>query len=313
MSKKKLLNPKRRSPKRSGTEPAAFDRRGMDKMMTDLHRLLESKEFDSPDEMNAFLQQIVASGQPLPAAAPRTPLEAAQELMYEAFEAAGQRRIELAKEALTVSPDCADAYSLLAEESARSLEEARALYAEAVAAGERALGPDAFAEADGHFWGVVETRPYMRARAGLAGCLWQLGQHEEALGHYQEMLRLNPRDNQGVRHLLLNAYLITKDDNAAERLLGQYEGDVSATWLYSGALLLYRQGKGEAKAGLQEALQHNPHVPAYLLGRKRLPRRMPAYTGFGDDSEAMYYAAEAGRLWSETEGALDWLRLLAEL
>jgi tetratricopeptide (TPR) repeat protein len=317
MSKKKLLNPKRLPKKANAAESApAFDRRGMDKVMTDLGRLLESQEFDSPDEINAYLQQIMASGQPIPAAAPRTPLEEAQDLMYEAFDASGKRRIDLAKEALTISPDCADAYVLLAEESASSLTEARDLYAMAVAAGERALGAETFAEAAGHFWGVVETRPYMRARAGLAGCLWQMGQHEEAIGHYEEMLRLNPGDNQGIRYVLLNAYLMADQEAAAERLLGEYTDDGSATWLYNHALALYRREKEseKARASLQEALQQNSHVPAYLLGRKRLPRRLPTYTGFGDDSEAVYYAAEAGRLWSETEGALDWLRrAVAEL
>src|SRR6266542_6535579 len=51
----------------------------------------------------------------------------AQDLMYEAFEAQGARRVALAREALAISPDCADAYLLLAEETASSAEEAREL------------------------------------------------------------------------------------------------------------------------------------------------------------------------------------------
>jgi tetratricopeptide (TPR) repeat protein len=311
MSKKKFSN-KKRLPGDSGKgEPApTFDRRGMDKTMADLGRLLESEEFESIDEINAYLQQMLASGQPIPAAAPRTPLEEAQELMYDAFDASGKRRISLAKKALTISADCADAYVLLAEESARSLPESRDLYAAGVAAGERALGKEMFEEAAGHFWGVVETRPYMRARAGLAGCLWELGQHQEAIGHYEELLRLNPGDNQGIRYLLLTAYLTAGKDGEAERLLGEYEDDALAPWLYNRALLLYRQEKMSERAidALQKAVQHNPHVPAYLLGRKRMPRHMPAYVGFGDENEAVHYVAEAGHLWQEMEGALDWLR-----
>jgi len=282
----------------------------MDKMMADIGRLLESQEFEDIDEVNAFLQQMMASGEPIPTAVPRTPLEEAQDLMYEAFEAtSGKQRIKLAKKALTLSEDCADAYVLLAEESARSLEEARDLYAAGVEAGKHALGEEKFAEAEGHFWGVVETRPYMRARAGLAGCLWQLDQHQAAIEHYEEMLRLNPGDNQGIRYLLLTAYLAEDIDTEAERLLGEYEDDASATWLYNWALLLYRQEKSgkKARTQLQEALQYNPHVPTYLLGRKRLPKQLPPYVGLGDENEAVYYVAEAGHLWVEQEGALDWL------
>ena len=192
--------------------------------------------------------------------------------MYEAWEATGKRRIKLASEALTISQDCTDAYVLLAEETAETLEEARDLYAAGVKAGERALGEELFEEAAGHFWGIVETRPYMRARAGLAGCLWQLGQRAEAISHYEEMLRLNPGDNQGIRYMLLTCYLEEGMAPETKQLLAGYEDDGTAAWLYNRSLFLFQQEKASKKAKVQlhKALKHNPHVPAYLLGRKRL-------------------------------------------
>src|SRR4051794_25798523 len=52
-------------------------------------------------------------------------LEDAQDLMYRAWETADQRqRVALAKEALSRSPLCADAYVLLAEETAKTPAEA---------------------------------------------------------------------------------------------------------------------------------------------------------------------------------------------
>lgn len=62
-------------------------------------------------------------------------LATAQDIMYEAWEAQGARRVALARKARQVSHDCADAYVLLAEETARSLTKARDLYAQGVAAG----------------------------------------------------------------------------------------------------------------------------------------------------------------------------------
>ena len=123
----------------------------------------------------------------------------AQGLMYEAFDVEGAHRVALARQALAISPDCADAYLLLAEETASSIEEACELLEQGVAAGERALGPEPFEEDVGYFWGLIETRPYMRARAALAETLWALGRREEAVEHQRELLRLNPNDNQGVR------------------------------------------------------------------------------------------------------------------
>ncbi|MGA8350145.1 MAG: hypothetical protein WB773_20310, partial [Isosphaeraceae bacterium] len=131
-----------------------------------------------------------------------TPLSKAQDLMYKAFESHDpMERVELAKKALELSPDCADAYVLLAEQTKRR-KEALELFEKGVAAGERALGPEAFQEHVGHFWGLIETRPYMRAREGLASLLWTVGRRHEAIGHLQDMLRLNPNDNQGVRDTL---------------------------------------------------------------------------------------------------------------
>jgi tetratricopeptide (TPR) repeat protein len=310
MSKKKHP-PKKRGTGKSQKTPSEPlpDRRAMDKMMADLGRLLEEQEFDSIDDINAYLQQLMASGEPIPSSALRTPLEKTQELMYEAWEATGKRRVKLASEALAISEDCADAYVLLAEEATKTLEEARDLYAAGVKAGERALGKKLFEEAVGHFWGILETRPYMRARAGLAGCLWQLGQRQEAISHYEEMLRLNPGDNQGIRYTLLNCYLEEGLGPETKQLLAEYEDDGTAAWLYNQALFLFQQQNAskKAKAQIHKALRQNPHVPAYLLRRKRIPKRLPPYVGFGDQNEAVYDAAEAGHLWSQQEGALDWL------
>ena len=124
----------------------------------------------------------------------------AQEVMYDAWNRNTARaRIALARKALAISPLCADAYVLLAEEDAKSAEEALEYYRKGVEAGEQALGPKGFKEYAGHFWGFLETRPYMRARAGLAAALSALGDVAAAISNYRDMLRLNPSDNQGIR------------------------------------------------------------------------------------------------------------------
>jgi len=282
-------------------------RRANEQMLQNIGKLLQEREFGSADEANAYLQELLSSGG-IPALASTNPLDRAQELMYDAWEATGSRRIKLARQALAISPDCADAYVLLAEE-ARSLPEAKRLYEQGVSAGERALGPQMFEEDAGHFWGIIETRPYMRARAGLASCLWQLGERQAAIEHYADMLRLNPGDNQGIRYVLANCLLRQGDDIALAKLLDQYKDDAMAEWLYTRALLAFRrEGAGKkANAALKKALKENEFVPAYLLGKKRLPRQLPDYIGFGDENEAVSYAAGALAIWRETPGALDWL------
>ena len=257
MAKKKQAPPAKAKGSRRRKPGPIRDRRSIEKFHADIGRLLETQDFKSEEEANAFLQQFVGRDVPIPCPRELTPLEQAQEVMYEAFEASGKRRVTLARKALEVSPDCADAYVLLAEEWADSLPEAMHLYRQGVEAGERALGPQAFEEDVGNFWGILGTRPYMRARAGLAQCLWASGQRQAAVQHLTEMLRLNPNDNQGVRYPLATWLLTEGADDALGRLLKQYEGDVSATWLYTKALWVFRrEGVGrKANAALRKAFE----------------------------------------------------------
>ena len=294
---------------RSGRPPRSLlpDRRLLEQQMTAITRLLAEREFASLEEANAYLQETLASGG-LPVVAPTTPLEEAQEVIYQALEAQGTRRLELARTALTISPDCADAYVLLAEAAANA-QEARRLYAQGVQAGERALGQAAFTEEVGHFWGIVETRPYMRARQGLATVLWHLGERREALAHLHDMLCLNPDDNQGLRYLLAGWLLAVGDDAALDLLLAAYPDEGSAQWAYTRALAAFRrQGAGpEADRALRRALRANPHVPLYLLGATPAPLHPPDSYGSGDEHEAVIYLAEAAEGWLATPGAPEWL------
>jgi hypothetical protein len=72
-------------------------------------------------------------------------LKRAQEVVYRAFAATGREQVRLARLALEISPDCTDAYVLLAEHAA-SADEAQSLYEQGVNAGRRSLGDRAFDE-----------------------------------------------------------------------------------------------------------------------------------------------------------------------
>lgn len=237
----------------------------------------------------------------------------AQELVYDAWEAPShQKRLKLAHQALALWSDCADAYVLLAEHSEK-LEEALKLYEDAVAAGERALGRRAFEEDAGHFWLIHETRPYMRARCGLARMLELADRHDEAIDHYRELLRLNPNDNQGVRYLLLRALIAANRDDEAWALANVSPDEIMAAWLYPKALLAFRRDgdSEESEKLLREAIGRNRFVPDYMLGRKKTPRNPPDYVGMGDETEAAAFVLEFALAWHKTPGATKWLERIA--
>lgn len=284
--------------------------RSTEKVLYDLQRLLSQQNFSSAEDANKFMKELLASsGGYIPELPPRSALEQAQDVMYQAWESPNRmQRLKLARKALNLSPDCADAYVLLAEENTKTLAEARALYEQGVAAGERAL-KDSFEKLKGRFWGVHETRPYMRARQGLAQCLWAMGELEAAAGHMEAMLELNRNDNQGVRLLYMTLLLELPNDQRLEKLLEQYPSDWSAYWKYGVALhQFHKTGQGDESAELlDDALAYNPYVPLFLLGVKQLPKQSPSHYSPGDEQEAADYALMGFSAWVKTEGALDWL------
>jgi tetratricopeptide (TPR) repeat protein len=259
-----------------------------------------------PDQsaMSAFVKRLGR------AAAERA-TDAAQQLMFDAWEAdSPAKALALARKALATSPLCSDAMVFLAPVLAASPQDEVDLFDRAVMAGSLALGPKSFAEMAGHFWGFVETRPYMRARHHLVLALITAGRSADAVRHCEEMLRLNPNDNQGIRYIMLDELIRLGRLDDAGALVKRYRGDGSAHWLYDVALLAFRT-KGETAAtrkALAKARAQNPHAPGFLLGRKRLPKRSPAFVGWGDRDEAIAYAQDAGALWGASPAALDWLR-----
>ena len=239
----------------------------------------------------------------------QAPEEQAQALIDQAWEARTQRQAAaLARRALEIFPDCADAYNVLAGAEARSAEDALVLYEHGVDAGRRTLGNAFFDEHRGHFWGMIETRPYLRARRGLADCLWALGRKRESITHCEALLELSPDDNQGIRHGLLSRYLALGNDMGAARLFRDYPHDASAAFLWSRVLLDLRRGdQVAATEHLVLAMHGNPHVAGFFAGKRKPPARLPAHYSPGDRNEAALYLANFAEAWLASADAMDWL------
>jgi len=238
----------------------------------------------------------------------------AQDLMYDAWDAPTKaRRLTLVRKALAVTPLCADAYNLLAQE-ARSHEDDLDLRSLATRAAELALGPEGFKEFRGHFWGVLETRPYMRAQHGMGLALMALERFAEAVEIFRGMLKLNRNDNQGVRYMLLAALLRGDDIAGAKKLLASYGRDGGTDWVYTRVLLAYRDGNAATPATgrlVRDALMTNGWVAGILCRRERPVFRDDGYITVGGPDEATDHVVHFGEAWRKTPGAVAWLESLA--
>ncbi len=232
----------------------------------------------------------------------------AQELAFEAMGAESDtERLLLAVRAAVIDPQCTDAMVMLAElidNPDEYIEAMRLIVQRAV----EALGPKYFADNKGYFWGLLETRPYMRARMQLAQALDMEGKLDETVTEIEGLLELNPSDNQGVRYRLLALYIETKELDRAGKLLAQYPDDVAAQFAWLRLLLALVKGDTTlAENELAKAREVNKHVEGYLTGKKRLPDKIPGHIGFGDVSEAIACADDIGEVWMNHPKATRWL------
>lgn len=234
----------------------------------------------------------------------------AQLLVYEAWEfEQPEDRVSAAHLALSLWPDCADALLTIGEDGAWSSDERLAWAILAVRAAERALPEDYFETEVGSFWGLLETRPYMRARFSLAHHMHMSGSPADAIPHYVELLHLNPNDNQGIRYPLVAALIEAGQDAEARRWLMRYRKESSAEFVYADLLLTFRKSGASAKARqlLATARTANPHAITYFTGRKHLPDDLPAYSSPGKEEEAMHLVFQFGMAARMSEGFLEWL------
>jgi tetratricopeptide (TPR) repeat protein len=150
----------------------------------------------------------------------------------------------------------------------------------------------------------------MRARLGLAETLDRMDDFDGAAGHYEELLRLNPNDNQGVRDNLAVLLLRLEAWDRLQALFDRYPDDWVAEPLYVRALYAFkRAGDGpESRRALDKALETNPHVPSYLLGEREFPEDLPDSYAPGDEDEAAVCADMLLAAWEDAPGALDWLK-----
>lgn len=237
-------------------------------------------------------------------------LVSAMALVYQAWDIDDPgERITLARQALEISPDCAEAYFLLAEDLAVNIGQRLKFIQKAVEAGQRAVGEEFLIQNKGVLWQHVEARPYLRALSDLSQVLWDLGRRPEALDQAQALLELDVDDPLDAKSTILHLLLsMNRFDEAYDFASGIASPNFFE--FYSRALLGFRKfgDTPEARADLQAAIQANPYIPDFLIGKKRLPLDPPVYIIPGQESEAIFYSIPNLSYWRQTTGAIDWLR-----
>jgi tetratricopeptide (TPR) repeat protein len=234
----------------------------------------------------------------------------ARELMWQSDECPDFLvALSMAVRSVRIDPACLDARLLLADFAGGPADEYIEELRRIVALGEQDLGARFFEENRGRFWGVMETRPYMRARAKLAEELHKARRTSEAMAEYEALLSLNPNDNQGLRYPLLGCYLEEEWLEGARRLFRDYEAEGSAMFEWGRVLERYlADDLAGAVEALTQARRTNSHVEPFLTGKKKLPKSRPDFYEPHHVTEAILCMDEIGGAWRRHAEAIAWLK-----
>lgn len=295
-------------------DPATM-RREMEAMMGQMTKIIQEKGL-SIEEANSYftgrnMDDIAHEAGTLA----RTPQEKAEELALEAYSARSSKQaVLMAKQALDMDPNCAQAYLALEQEISEDPIQSIKYFALAIDAAEKTLGKKFIEENVGHFWLMHETRTYMRAQQYLAQAYWDVKRQSDAIKICWNLLKLNPNDNQGIRYILFDFLLTDNRLEEVEQLLGKFPDETFAHWEYNKALYFYKKFGPEsekAKTQILHAEAGNPYVAKYLVGKLKIPSSgAPDSYSPGSKEEALCYVQSSLMPWLNTEGAMEWLKAL---
>ncbi|MDR2445511.1 MAG: hypothetical protein LBD44_06220 [Spirochaetaceae bacterium] len=238
----------------------------------------------------------------------------AQDIIWDAWDNDDpDERLNLAKKALEIDPDCADAYNVLGYDE-KNKDKQLEYFELAIKSFKDRHNQKFFDETKGYFWEALETRPFMRGLQGYGKSLWDNGRTKEAIETYSYMLTLNPNDNQGIRYILISWLFTVHDLKGVRKLLKTYKSDVSACMMFSVLLskILEKKNENLIQKYYDAAVSANGYVVPYLLKKKRKPANYPDMYSFGSKEEAIIYVYdECGK--AAWEACPEALKVLAEI
>ncbi len=174
------------------------------------------------------------------------------------------------------------------------------------------VGDEFFKENEGNFWAIPETRTFMGCLFEQTLLFWQNNEKDKAINQLKYVLKLNPRDDQGVRYVLL-AYLLELDMlEDAQSLMMSYGDDYSTYWSFCELLLDIKKQEDSAIIEMEFGMcvECNEYVVPYLIGDEKIPSDAVGSYDDGDRNEAIFYVQSAGDAWFNDKNALNTLKEL---
>lgn len=260
-----------------------------------INEFLADTDALNEEELNKKLQEFIKKYNAGDIEYENTILDDAYELLEKAENAKSKKQaIKYAKEAYDMCPDCFDAVLFQVDLEDNPLKRWDLLDKGLEFEKER-LEDEGFFEKDsiGSFYGMFETRPYMRGLYAKANYLIIDGKVKQACDVCKEILRLNENDNMGSRYLLMAIYAYFEEEKDMLKLYKKYPEE-NLEMLFPLFILYYKQGNDKkAKEYLDRISKANPHfIKFFKDGIKENNDKIYGYYAKGNLSEVIMYFRE---------------------
>lgn len=237
--------------------------------------------------------------------------ELAEDLVEEAWELGLASGSALITQALSLWPDCLLAYDYLFI-TAKSKKKRLAYLEAGVEVGHRLFSEAYYQQQVGSFWDMQETCIYLRLLENLAKFGLEAGKLTKAIVIWEDMIRLDKHDHQGVRFLLMTALLRQGDMKSYHHYRDQCDEKISMVLFNDAWLALVEEGDSHlARQRLKAAANINPFILPLLL-QPTPPNGMHFLVRANSPEEAALYAFIAWPLWKDVPAAQALLQEVGE-
>lgn len=244
------------------------------------------------DELNDRLQEFVEKYNNGEINYENIAMDQAYELLEEAENTKSKKKaIKLAEEAYEICPDCFDAVIFRAGLEDNQIKREELLNEGLEFEKDRLTEEGYFEEGNiGKFYGIFETRAYIRGLSCKVYNLIAQGKIKLAMEVCNEILRLNENDNTGIRYLLAAIYAYFEDEKELLSLYEKYPEE-NLSMLFPLLALYYKTENYEkAKEYLLKINKKNKNFIKLFKGTFEENEDIPSgyYSSGGSSEVAMY-------------------------
>ena len=234
--------------------------RESENVFRELHKVMEEKEFQNEAELNEFMNEFM---QTYNANFGKKKGESAYDYLEMAAETDDPKEaIRYAQKALKLDPYCLDAELIIVQAKSNDLETLKKNMEKVIRKGEEQLEKRNISKENdaGCFYGLFETRPYMRVRKEYLHLLITQGRYRHAICEAEELIRLNENDNLGVRYILMALYCYFEEEDKMNTLLKKYPEDSAFMLLPLIALYYKMENNKKMRSYIRKLNNKNPEL-----------------------------------------------------